>query len=195
MQTLDAIVGYVKHFFSCSECATHFAAMAATREFSIRTMAERGGRDRAALWLWRAHNTVNERLAGEQESSREVEPKGSALAEFAKPRWPTRQRCASCHRVHLDHHGAKPRVEWDHGPVLRQLSSSYCLEPHFECWAALQHRMARPRAGEAQARRGAAATLAAVCAMLLLAFGCCIRVRGGAAKAGAAGKKKADHVV
>ena len=30
----------------CEECATHFAAMAATREYALRTMTERGGRER-----------------------------------------------------------------------------------------------------------------------------------------------------
>eukprot|EP00966_Prymnesium_polylepis_P199355 4619784-Prymnesium_polylepis.2 len=41
LQTLDAIIGYVVHFFGCEECATHFAAMAATRECALAAVQPR----------------------------------------------------------------------------------------------------------------------------------------------------------
>ena len=49
-------------------------------------MAERGGRERAALWLWHAHNVVNKRLA-QPPADAEAHAAGS-LEEFAKEPWP-----------------------------------------------------------------------------------------------------------
>ncbi|KAL3918872.1 MAG: hypothetical protein SGPRY_005840 [Prymnesium sp.] len=112
LMTLDSIVGFVIHFFGCEECATHFAAMAATREYAIRTMTERGGRERAALWLWHAHNLVNLRLAKEP---------ADEFIEFAKEEWPTKAECSSCHSVTLTHHAAKPIVGWDRKESLLSL--------------------------------------------------------------------------
>lgn len=34
--------------------------------------------------------------------------------------------------------GVKPTLTWRHDAVLRVLLQSYCLEPRFECWEALQ---------------------------------------------------------
>ncbi|KAL1495641.1 hypothetical protein AB1Y20_016508 [Prymnesium parvum] len=179
MTTLDAIVGYVIHFFGCEECATHFAAMAATREYSLRTMSERGGRERAALWLWHAHNVVNLRLAAAPDK---------ALAEFAKGEWPATAECAACKKVTLSHHGAKPSVGWDRKQVSQYLSLAYCLEPRFECWRELQERrLARP-AAEAELSHATGLTLVAFAVFLLLACG--FHLRGGGGK-----KKKSDHVV
>lgn len=58
-QILSAIAGYVKHFFGCTDCAEHFMQMAATIKNNVSTI------DDAVLWLWSAHNLVNQRLSGD----------------------------------------------------------------------------------------------------------------------------------
>lgn len=59
VDALLAIRSYVAHFFSCRECASHFASMAKNIEAEVQTSHD------AVLWLWRAHNRVNARLAGD----------------------------------------------------------------------------------------------------------------------------------
>lgn len=59
-QVLQAMHGYVKNFFGCTECAKHFQAMATrNRLFDVKE------NDKAILWLWISHNEVNLRLAGD----------------------------------------------------------------------------------------------------------------------------------
>lgn len=80
---LFAIHEYIRHFFGCSGCSQHFQQMAAKRH-----MANVTGSDEAVLWLWRAHNEVNARLAGD-------------LTEdpvFPKRPWPTADKCRECRR-------------------------------------------------------------------------------------------------
>lgn len=89
-------------------------------------MKERGGRERAALWLWHAHNLVNLRLAKEP---------ADEFIEFAKEEWPTKAECSSCHSVTLTHHAAKPIVGWDRKEVgLAKLSWLTCLPDVNEHW-------------------------------------------------------------
>uniref|UniRef100_UPI00398F276E sulfhydryl oxidase 1 n=1 Tax=Pristiophorus japonicus TaxID=55135 RepID=UPI00398F276E len=81
LEVLHTLRLYVKHFFGCRECATHFEAMAA------ESMDRVSSSDQAILWLWSRHNRVNNRLAG-------------ALSEdprFPKLQWPPPDLCAECH--------------------------------------------------------------------------------------------------
>jgi len=57
---LAAVHGYVEGFFACEECRLHFIDMA--ENMAWRKVATD---DDAILWLWRAHNAVNRRLAGD----------------------------------------------------------------------------------------------------------------------------------
>ena len=60
LETLKAIHGFVKYFFSCSHCSQHFQEMyAVDAESSVSNPSD------AVLWLWSAHNKVNLRIAGE----------------------------------------------------------------------------------------------------------------------------------
>ncbi|XP_077535933.1 sulfhydryl oxidase 2-like [Haemaphysalis longicornis] len=59
VDALLAIRSYVARFFSCRECASHFGSMAKDIESEVRTSHD------AVMWLWRAHNRVNARLAGD----------------------------------------------------------------------------------------------------------------------------------
>lgn len=81
LETLRAIHGYVKYFFGCSDCSQHFQTMA-----DARRLWDVSGRDEAVLWLWRAHNEVNARLAGDATED----------AAFPKVQWPTVQWCERC---------------------------------------------------------------------------------------------------
>lgn len=59
VQVLETIAGYVKHFFGCTDCSEHFMLMASSIKNNVSSL------DDAVLWLWSAHNQVNQRLAGD----------------------------------------------------------------------------------------------------------------------------------
>uniref|UniRef100_T1PA99 Sulfhydryl oxidase n=1 Tax=Musca domestica TaxID=7370 RepID=T1PA99_MUSDO len=83
LEVLQAIHGYVKHFFGCTECSEHFQEMAKRRHiFNNPT------KDDAVLWLWAAHNEVNQRLAGDDTE----DPK------FPKIQFPSASSCPQCHK-------------------------------------------------------------------------------------------------
>ena len=207
LPTLHAIVGYVTNFFGCAECVGHFAVLAARLESDVRALAthrHRGGRERAALWLWKAHNTVSERLAAEALT----DSPATEFAEFSHEQWPSRGLCHGCRELSgPPKAGVRPTLQWREDAVYRQLLEQYCLEPHFECWDALIHMGAHPRKSHAEvsATYGAVGTGAAVVVLLLIACGCvglggCSGRRpcdDGAGPPGRRGgrRKKDDHVV
>lgn len=59
-EVLQAIRGYVRYFFGCRDCASHFEQMAAASMHRVESL------DDAVLWLWSSHNKVNARLAGKE---------------------------------------------------------------------------------------------------------------------------------
>ena len=67
-----------------------------------------------ALWLWRAHNKVNERLSKEEETMGTADPK------FPKMIWPPMQLCASCYRSRNNQ-----KIEWDEDEVHTFLTNYY----------------------------------------------------------------------
>ncbi|XP_023164039.2 sulfhydryl oxidase 1 [Drosophila hydei] len=78
---LGAIHGFVSHFFGCKDCVQHFLAMADRRKlFSVAT------RDEEILWLWAAHNEVNQRLAGDSTED----------PQFPKLQFPDLNACPKC---------------------------------------------------------------------------------------------------
>lgn len=95
-EVLQAIRGYVRYFFGCQDCASHFEQMAAT------SMHKVGSPDSAVLWLWSSHNRVNTRLAGTP----------SEDPHFPKVQWPPRELCSACH----NELGGQP--VWDLGNTL-----------------------------------------------------------------------------
>ncbi|KAG5886744.1 hypothetical protein JTB14_019442 [Gonioctena quinquepunctata] len=79
---LEAMHGYIKHFFGCAECSEHFQKMAKRREiFKVSSW------DEAVLWLWVAHNEVNKRLSGDQTED----------PEYPKYQFPSSERCPRCY--------------------------------------------------------------------------------------------------
>jgi len=58
-EVIDAMAKYVKSFFGCRECASHFDTMVnEDLDDSVQSY------DDVILWLWKAHNKVNQRLKG-----------------------------------------------------------------------------------------------------------------------------------
>jgi len=114
----SAVRGWVRHFFTCSECAAHFESMAS---------AETGGSaavksaDEALLWAWRAHNRVNARLHEEEERGNGSSGDGVHL----KVQWPPASLCPRCHREKRIGGGAGGDEEWDEGEVLAFLKEYY----------------------------------------------------------------------
>ncbi|XP_073845973.1 quiescin sulfhydryl oxidase 1 [Musca autumnalis] len=105
LEVLQAIHGYVKHFFGCTECAEHFQEMAKRRHiFNNPT------KDDAVLWLWAAHNEVNQRLAGDDTE----DPK------FPKIQFPTASSCPQCHKSTSSSSSAP---DWDKEHVLKFLKN------------------------------------------------------------------------
>ncbi|KAH8310415.1 hypothetical protein KR044_001215 [Drosophila immigrans] len=96
---LATIHGFVKHFFGCGDCVKHFMGMAERRKlFDMRTA------DEQILWLWEAHNEVNERIAGDSTE----DPK------FPKLQYPSEQLCDKCQNT-----------TWNRMEVLTFLKSVY----------------------------------------------------------------------
>lgn len=102
-EVLQAIRGYVRHFFGCRDCANHFEQMASA------SMDKVDSRDNAVLWFWTSHNKVNTRLAGAP----------SEDPHFPKVQWPPRELCSSCHNEF------QGTPVWDLGNILSFLKSHF----------------------------------------------------------------------
>ncbi|XP_001602334.1 sulfhydryl oxidase 2 [Nasonia vitripennis] len=98
---LAAMHGYIKYFFGCAECSDHFQKMAERRKL----FDTHDGKE-SILWLWRAHNEVNERLAGDDTED----------PEHKKIQYPSAQHCPECKR---------PNGVWDENEVLKFLKRKY----------------------------------------------------------------------
>ncbi|KAH8391220.1 hypothetical protein KR215_008882 [Drosophila sulfurigaster] len=83
LEVLQAMHGYIKNFFGCTDCSEHFQAMASRRKIWNVT-----SKDEAVLWLWEAHNEVNQRLAGDATED----------PQFLKVQFPSASSCAQCRR-------------------------------------------------------------------------------------------------
>lgn len=80
-EVLMAMHGYIKYFFGCADCSQHFQEMAAERKID-----QVSSFNDAIMWLWAAHNVVNQRLAGD-------------ITEdplFPKKQFPTVEHCPEC---------------------------------------------------------------------------------------------------
>ncbi|EFJ47022.1 hypothetical protein VOLCADRAFT_121037 [Volvox carteri f. nagariensis] len=76
------------HFFLCEPCQKHFGRILSSPEAAAVT-----DRRALALWLWRVHNEVNERLHGIETRyghSTTGDP------EFPKEQWPAPESCPMC---------------------------------------------------------------------------------------------------
>ncbi|KAF6201265.1 hypothetical protein GE061_005712 [Apolygus lucorum] len=80
-EVLEAIKGYMKNFFGCTDCAQHFLKMAANMENQVHSLKD------SVMYLWAAHNKANKRLHGDATED----------PHFPKVQFPTTQICSKCH--------------------------------------------------------------------------------------------------
>lgn len=110
LEVLQAVHGYVKYFFGCSDCSSHFQSMAVHKKiWNVTT------KDDAILWLWMAHNTVNKRLRNDVTED----------ATFPKIKYPSPEMCPSCRRVPLTSFNVNDKSEWDKNEVLEFFKRIY----------------------------------------------------------------------
>lgn len=127
LEVLQSMHRYIKNFFGCTECAEHFIDMAARRKiWSVPSQQE------AILWLWEAHNEVNNRLANDATTDK----------EWPKIQFPSTETCSTC-RKPTSHTVQEDEIDWNKTEVLFFLKRIYaphtlhCLEttrniPHAE---------------------------------------------------------------
>lgn len=101
MEVLRAMYGYIKNFFGCADCSRHFVEMASRNKiFEVRNG------DDNILWLWKAHNEVNARLAGDETED----------PEHKKIQYPSQDHCSECRY---------PNQTWNEAQVLYYLKRKY----------------------------------------------------------------------
>ncbi|KAL6609524.1 hypothetical protein ACP70R_039493 [Stipagrostis hirtigluma subsp. patula] len=111
--TFTSICDFIHNFFICEECRRHFYEMCSS--VSIPFKSTRG----LALWLWSAHNKVNERLMKEEKNLGTDDP------SFPKVIWPPKQLCPSCYRSSSSAADGAVQVDWNEDEVFGFLVNYY----------------------------------------------------------------------
>lgn len=83
---IGGIRDYVEQFFACADCRTHFLVITYGFERTVRTRRD------AVLYLWRAHNEVNARVAKLEAEHGDGDP------AFPKAQFPSPELCPLCRR-------------------------------------------------------------------------------------------------
>ncbi|PHU18012.1 Sulfhydryl oxidase 1 [Capsicum chinense] len=107
---------FVYHFFVCEECRQHFHDMCTSVSSPFKKARD------YALWLWSAHNKVNERLMKDEESP------GTGDPEFPKVIWPPKQLCPSCYLNPGKTSDENSKIDWNKDEVFKFLVSYYGKE-------------------------------------------------------------------
>lgn len=116
LEILQAMHGYIKYFFGCSDCSNHFQQMAARNKIWNVT-----SKDDAVVWLWTNHNEVNKRLSGDATED----------SDHLKIQFPSVAMCPECRRPILtNHHNHQQYTlqdgnEWNVLEVLKFLKAMY----------------------------------------------------------------------
>ncbi|KAH6827781.1 quiescin-sulfhydryl oxidase 1 [Perilla frutescens var. hirtella] len=108
-----SICDFVHNFFVCEECRQHFYSMCSSVSSPFKKARE------FVLWLWSAHNKVNERLMKDEASLETGDP------EFPKTIWPPRQLCPSCYQSNSGEDSSNSQIDWDHDEVYKFLMEYY----------------------------------------------------------------------
>ncbi|MCL7044165.1 hypothetical protein MKW94_002209 [Papaver nudicaule] len=105
---------FIHDFFVCEECRQHFYEMCSRVSSPFKKATD------YALWLWTAHNQVNERLIKEEATHKTGDPK------FPKMIWPPRQLCPSCY-LSQPSRGKNDTVaiDWNKDEVYKFLANYY----------------------------------------------------------------------
>lgn len=72
-----------------------------------------------AMWLWRTHNKVNQRLMKEEKTL------GTGDPRFPKITWPPKQLCPSCYLSYSRESNGTENIEWDEDEVFQFLVRYY----------------------------------------------------------------------
>ncbi|KAK4487420.1 hypothetical protein RD792_005945 [Penstemon davidsonii] len=107
------ICDFIHNFFICEECRHHFQEMCSNVSKPFKKSRD------FVLWLWNAHNKVNERLMKVEESAGTVDPK------FPKIIWPSRQHCPSCYASQSRKDNDNSQINWDSNEVYKFLIGHY----------------------------------------------------------------------
>lgn len=116
LEILQAMHGYIKYFFGCSDCSNHFQQMAARNKIWNVT-----SKDDAVVWLWSSHNEVNKRLSGDATED----------SDHPKMQFPAANLCPVCRKPILtNHHNHQQYTlqdgnEWNVLEVLRFMKDMY----------------------------------------------------------------------
>ncbi|XP_065881943.1 sulfhydryl oxidase 2 isoform X1 [Euphorbia lathyris] len=108
-----AICDFVHNFFICEECRQHFYHMCSSVGIPFTSSRD------LVLWLWKAHNKVNERLMKEEASLGTGDPK------FPKIFWPPKQLCPSCYLSQSQKDGGMSQIEWNKDEAYKFLTIYY----------------------------------------------------------------------
>ncbi len=111
-RVLEAMLGYIKHFFGCEDCTRHFLQVA-EGQGGIRSRVST--KNDSILWLWQAHNKANQRLAGDLTDDK----------AFPKEIFPNRQHCSDCYTNRL---GSDLWSEFNRGKILEFLQYLYGVD-------------------------------------------------------------------
>ncbi|KAJ3670718.1 hypothetical protein LUZ60_008144 [Juncus effusus] len=104
-----AIQDFIHNFFICEECRKHFYNMCLSVTSPFNSTRD------LSLWLWRAHNTVNERLIKDEKAL------GTGDPTFPKSIWPPRELCPSCQLST----STPTEIQWDEDKVYLFLVNYY----------------------------------------------------------------------
>jgi len=99
-EVLEPLHQFIFNYLSCVECAKNFNKMAKETLNEVKTPED------TVLWLWKAHNRANKRLAGDPSE----DPK------FPKHQFPSATLCPKCHF---------PSGEFNEAEVLNFLTQYY----------------------------------------------------------------------
>uniref|UniRef100_A0A8D9EMZ1 Sulfhydryl oxidase n=1 Tax=Cacopsylla melanoneura TaxID=428564 RepID=A0A8D9EMZ1_9HEMI len=102
-EVLHAMQSYIKHFFSCTDCANNFAKETGNLEESIQSLND------SILYLWKTHNHVNFRLH-QFPGNRTEDP------DHPKIQFPSNSHCPQCYTSSGD---------WNQTSVLSYLKTIY----------------------------------------------------------------------
>ena len=160
-----AVINFVLNFFRCSDCRAHFLGMTAGLDSELAAVPP-------SLWLWRAHNKVQLRIAREKSNqglnADSQEPPSTAIAVHASI-WPSPSACPDCYcdmgggkgpaipltsgeliTVGMSPHLSTYGVYWNETRVLEYLSEAYCTASEDPCRRSLGEAMVHLKAGQRQ---------------------------------------------
>ncbi|XP_017039731.1 sulfhydryl oxidase 2 [Drosophila ficusphila] len=101
---LQIFQGYVRYFMDCQECGKRLSQFE-----EMQSLKNVTNYDQQILWLWRAHNFINEKLAGDSTED----------PQFPRIQFPSKNDCPSCR---------DNNSEWRTDEVLIYLKRIYSLK-------------------------------------------------------------------